>query len=85
MRVLKGQEGIGSTIRMETPPKLMTLIKQGIELGVANDIIFGTTNSKQSNGHFGLMTKDVLTRQSCYSDAVVSALARFIHSHLFDN
>ena len=77
------KKGYASSIRMETPPKMMELIHKGIELGKVNDIIFGLENSKHGEGHFGLMTKGVITRQHGYTDAVVAALAAFIHPELF--
>lgn len=79
----KGEEGIGSTIRMSLPKKIMQHIHKGIELGLACDIVFATKDSKQSTGHFGLMTNNAVTRESCYRDGVVAALARFVHEELF--
>ena len=79
----EGHEGIGSTIGMAVPPRMITMIQQGMELGDVIDIIFQKQNSKQSNGHFGLMTHDAITREKAYSDGVVSALAHFIHPELF--
>lgn len=79
----KGQKGIGSTLKVLVPSKLMALIKQGTELGVANDIIFKTKNSKHADGHFGLMTNNAITRTEGYRDGVISALSRFIHAELF--
>lgn len=79
----EGREGIGSTAKVPTPPRIVAMIQQGMELGVANDIVFGTTNSKQSEGHFGLMTKGAITRTTGYRDGVIMALARFIHPGLF--
>ena len=79
----KGNKGIGSTVKMPTPSKLMELIHKGIELGIANDIVFNKINSKHSQGHFGLMTKNAITRTSGYRDGVIAALSRFIHPDLF--
>lgn len=79
-----GKEGIGSTVRMELPGKIVKLIKEGKELGEANDIIFGTVNSKHHQGHFGLMTNNTITRISGYSDGVISALSRFLKPKIFD-
>lgn len=78
-----GTEGSGSTIHMEVPPKVMKLIEDGLELGHANDEVFGRSNSKQAEGHFGLMTNNVITRTHGYRDAVVTALSRFTHSEVF--
>ena len=80
-----GHEGIGSTIRILTPPRMLSLIRNGMELGEANDKIFGRKNSKQAEGHFGLMTKNAITRTMGYRDGVISALSQFIHRSLFEN
>ena len=79
----KGNEGIGSTIKMKTPEKIMKLINQGLELGIANDLVFHTKNSKHAQGHFGLMTKNAITRKSGYRDGVIAALSRFVQPDLF--
>jgi len=79
----KGNIGIGSSARMQTPEKIMSLIRKGKELGEANDILFKTKNSKQAEGHFGLMTKGIVTRTDAYKDSIVFALSRFIHPRLF--
>ena len=78
-----GAEGIGSTARVMTPRRIMELIHQGMELGAANDIVFSAINSKQKEGHFGLMTKNVITRSDGYMQGVVMALSRFVHPQLF--
>lgn len=78
-----GREGVGSTVKMLVPPVMMKLIKQGRELGDACDVIFKTKNAKQAEGHFGLMTKNAISRTAGYRDGVISALARFIHPQLF--
>lgn len=80
-----GSEGIGSTVRILTPPKIMELIHGGKELGEANDMVFGTANSKQQEGHFGLMTRNAITRTGGYRDGVIVALSRFVHPHLFED
>lgn len=79
----EGNEGIGSTIRMMTPEKMMDLIKQGMELGHVNDKLFGMENSKHGDGHFGLMTNGAITRTDGYRDGVIAALARFIKPEVF--
>jgi inosine/xanthosine triphosphatase len=79
----EGNEGIGSTIRMMTPEKMMHLIKQGMELGHVNDKLFGLENSKHGDGHFGLMTNGAITRTDGYRDGVIAALARFIKPEVF--
>lgn len=79
----EGTIGTGSSIKMSVPPKLLDLILHGMELGHANDIVFKQNNSKHSNGHFGLMTNDAITRTSAYQNAVFCALGRFLHPEVF--
>ncbi len=79
----KERVGIGCSVRLETPPKMMKLIFQGKELGEVDDIFFKIKNSKHQTGHFGLMTKNKLTRLNCYKDAVITALSKFIYSELY--
>ncbi len=81
----KGDEGIGSAVRMQIPEIVMKHIHNGIELGKVSDIIFHTENSKHGQGYFGLMTNNTITRSRGYSDGVISALSRFIHPQLFDD
>ncbi|HVX48266.1 MAG TPA: inosine/xanthosine triphosphatase [Candidatus Saccharimonadales bacterium] len=77
-----GNEGIGSTIKMVVPAKMMELVHSGKELAEACDILFGQTNSKHKEGHFGLMTKNQITRTTGYKDGVIAALAYFVHPHM---
>lgn len=79
----KGTVGIASTVRAETPTKMIRLIKKGMELGDANDILFKKINSKQDVGHFGLMTNGVITRAAGYRDGLIMALTRFLHPELW--
>ncbi len=78
-----GEEGIASSMMRPVPLPSMQLVRQGVELGSANDIVFGTTNSKQATGMIGLLTNNVLTREGAFRDTVITALARFLHPHLF--
>lgn len=80
----KGNLGIGTSARMETPKKMLAMINKGMELGDVNDILFKKKNSKQGEGHFGLMTNGVVTRKDGYREAVIMALARFIHPEIFE-
>ncbi|MDD2732103.1 MAG: inosine/xanthosine triphosphatase [Candidatus Pacebacteria bacterium] len=80
----ENNEGIGSTIKMIVPEKMIGMIKKGIELGSVNDIIFNKSNSKQNEGHFGSMTNNIITRTKGYKDGVIAALSRFIRPDLFE-
>lgn len=78
-----GKLGKGRTGAFFLPPKIVELIKQGKELGEADDIIFGRTNSKQENGAVGILTGNVVDRTKYYTQAVVLALIPFKNSQLY--
>jgi inosine/xanthosine triphosphatase len=65
-------------------PKTVELIKQGYELGHADEQTFGVQNSKQKMGSSGLLTKNIITRERFYIDAIILALIPFINKGLFD-
>ena len=65
------------------PPAVAELIAQGLELGEADDQVFGQTNSKQAAGAIGLLTGSVVDRQQLYEQAVVLALVRFKNEALY--
>ena len=84
--VVKSQDGMigkGRTGSFFLPKKIAELIKQGKELGEADDLVFGLTNSKQANGAVGILTGNVLTRTSYYEPAVVLALIPFKNKALY--
>jgi len=78
-----GRIGRGKTGTFFLPPKVANLVKQGKELGEADDIVFGTNNSKQVNGAVGILTGDVLTRTTYYEPAVILALIPFKNQSLY--
>jgi inosine/xanthosine triphosphatase len=59
------------------PDEVAQLIHAGKELGVADDIVFGRSNSKQGNGSIGLLTDDAITRTTYYTEAMIMALIPF--------
>lgn len=72
------QMGKARTGSFFLPDSISRLVHQGIELGEADDMIFGRTNSKQGNGAIGILTNDLVTRTDLYEHAVLLALAPFI-------
>ncbi len=65
------------------PPALAELVRRGVELGEADDRIFGRQNSKQGNGAVGLLTHDALDRAAYYEQAVLLALIPFKNPQLY--
>ncbi len=77
------QIGQGRTGMFFLPPRIADLVRQGKELGEADDIVFGRANSKQENGAVGLLTGDVIDRTSYYVQAVILALIPFRNPALY--
>jgi inosine/xanthosine triphosphatase len=65
------------------PPEIAELVRQGKELGEADDIVFGEQNSKQKDGAIGLLTGGAVDRQALYEQAVVLALVPFKNPELY--
>lgn len=72
-----GTVGIGQTAVFYLPHEVAELVRQGIELGYADDIVFQRDNSKQANGAIGILTDDVIDREAYYVHAVIMALVPF--------
>lgn len=79
----KEMSGKARTGTFFLPPGIGKLVKEGKELGEADDIVFQQSNSKQKNGAIGLLTGNVLTRSDFYEQAVILALIPFRNSKLF--
>ncbi|GAO13687.1 uncharacterized protein UV8b_01683 [Ustilaginoidea virens] len=84
----KGEAGRGERVgkaRTSTyylPEETARLLRDGMELGHADDLVHGRTNSKHKSGSVGILTGDVVNRQSYYSEAVVLALIPFKNAQL---
>ncbi len=65
------------------PHPVAQLVRDGRELGEADDIVFGRSNSKQANGAVGLLTGDALDRAGLYEQAVLLALIPFKNPELY--
>lgn len=59
------------------PKEVTALIHEGLELGDADDRVFGKSGSKRKNGSVGLLTGDAITRADFYTPAVTLALIPF--------
>jgi len=75
--------GKGKTGSFFLPKKIMDLVDSGMELGHADDLVFGQSNSKQKGGAIGLLTNNVMTRQSLYVPGVIMALIPFVNEEFY--
>lgn len=69
--------GVSRTGTLHLPLRISELVLGGMELGVADDLVFGTTNSKQAQGAVGALTRGLISRTDYYEPAVVLALVPF--------
>ncbi|MBU2103494.1 inosine/xanthosine triphosphatase [Patescibacteria group bacterium] len=84
--LIESKDGIlgkGRSATFFLPPAVAQLMREGKELGEADDIVFGLTNSKQDNGTIGTLTGGLVTRTSYYVDAGVIALIPFKNLSLY--
>ncbi len=79
----RSQVGKSRTATLVLPPAVADLVRQGHELGEADDMVFGRSNSKQQEGAVGLLTDGVIDRAGLYEPAVVLALIPFLNPRLY--
>jgi inosine/xanthosine triphosphatase len=74
-----GREGYASGLRMLLPPSLGRGLREGAELGVLIDELFGVKDSKTASGAIGLLTNGAVSRTDAFADLVAMSLAPWIH------
>lgn len=72
-----GRTGKARTSTYYLAAETAALLRKGMELGHADDLVFGKSNSKHHSGSVGILTDDVIDRTSYYAEAVVLALIPF--------
>ncbi len=75
--------GKSRTASFYLPGKVTELIEAGKELGEADDLVFGHTNSKQKNGAVGILTDNTIDRTGLYTQAVILALIPFKNTDMY--
>lgn len=65
------------------PPPVAELVRSGMELGEADDRVFGRRDSKRKEGAIGLLTDGVVDRTDLYEHAVVLSLVPFRRDELY--
>lgn len=79
----KEQKGKARSGTFFLPEAVRKLIDKGIELGTADDMVFGSKNSKQAGGAVGLLTGNTVTRQQLYEQAMILALIPFKNKTIY--
>jgi len=66
------------------PDRISQLVlQQGLELGQADDQVFGRQQSGRGSGTVGVLTNNLVTRTLYYEHAVVMALVPFMNPSLY--
>ncbi|MEM8892941.1 MAG: inosine/xanthosine triphosphatase [Bacteroidota bacterium] len=83
--VILSEKKIGKarTSTFELPQKIADLVRNGVELGHADDQVFQRENSKEKDGAVGILTSGLLHRTEYYKQAVLLALVPFINEELY--
>lgn len=65
------------------PSSLARLVLDGMELGHADDKVFGRVNSKQKSGTVGILTDGIINRTEYYEHALILALIPWIRPDVY--
>ena len=79
----KDRAGRGRSGEFFLPENVAELVRNGVELGQADDRVFSRNNSKQGNGAIGLLTDNAIDRAELYVPAVIFALIPFKNPELY--
>ena len=78
----KTKKGVGKTSLFQLPKEIQRLVLKGVELGVADDVVFERTNSKKKDGAVGILTHGIINRTKYYKEAVIMSLIPFVNKGL---
>lgn len=73
----EGRLAKGRTASFFLAPRVTELVRGGMEMGFADDEVFGHTDSKRNQGATGILTGGVIDRAEFYAHAVIMALIPF--------
>lgn len=75
--------GLAKTAAFPMPPPVTELVKQGLELGDADDKVFSRVNSKQGSGTVGILSNGIIDRSAYYEHAIILALMPWIRPDVY--
>lgn len=81
--IYQGQLSIGRSAQLPLPESIYRALEEGEELGHVMDKLFNTVNIKQKGGAISLFTDGKASRESVYTQAIVLAMAPFLHPNAF--
>jgi len=75
--------GLAKTALFPIPNAVADLVKQGVELGDADDQVFQRVKSKHGSGVVGILTDNLIDRSAYYEHAITLALLPWIRPDLY--
>jgi inosine/xanthosine triphosphatase len=79
-----GAGAYGQSGAVQLPEMLAAeVLDRGTELSVAIDVYAGAKGIRDAQGAFGVLTRNLITRQEAFRVAVVSAFAPFFNANLY--
>ena len=83
VRSSSGRWGLARSATLQLPPAVAKLIRGGMELGHADDQVFGRTGSKTKEGAVGLLAHGQIDRAAYYAHPLILAMVPFVNGELF--
>ena len=77
--------GVAKTGAFALPYSVACLVKEGMELGDADDLVFSRIKSKHGSGTVGLLTDGLIDRSAYYEHAMILALVPWIRPDVYPN
>ncbi len=77
------RRGCARSLSFALPQALAERLSTGMELGEADDEVFGRTDSKRRDGAIGLLTGGLIDRTALYQPTVVAALIPALNPTLY--
>jgi inosine/xanthosine triphosphatase len=78
-----GRSGIGGSLAVPLPSSVARMIRDGLELGHAMDLLIGEHGTKRGKGAVDILTAGLVDRQRAYEVLVTYALAPFLTADLY--
>lgn len=75
--------GLAKTGMFPLPTAIAKMVQDDMELGDADDKLFGRVNGKKRNGTVGILTNNVITRAEYYEQALILALVPWIRPDVY--
>lgn len=75
--------GMSKTATFSLPPKIVELVKGGLELGQADDQVFSRVNGKHGSGTVGILTNGLIDRSLYYEHALQLAMIPWIRPDVY--